>query len=344
MGPVVLVELDDGPDDVGLGRRRADDQARRDLVIRQAFTDQRHHLALPVGEQVEVGNRGGASGPAGELLHKTAGHTRGQQGIAAGHGPYSGHQLGRVRVFHQEAAGADAQRLEDILVKVEGGEDDDADVGEPLVGRDDARRLQAVDAGHADVHEEHVGCSPPCHADRLFAVARLTDDVDVVLGVEQGPETGPHQGLVVGQGDVDHDDRSTGNTARTAYPPPGRGAASRWPPNAAARSRMPGMPLPPPTVDGPAPAPSPSSVTSTTKSSPSAEMRTAAVLAWAWRVTLVRASCTMRYAARSTPGGRAGRRDATSTCTRRPVASAPATRRGRSASPAVGDRGGASPD
>ena len=83
------------------------------------------------------------------------------------------------------------------------------------------------------------------------------------LCVEQAPEAGPHQCLVVRQ---HHPDRhavsstSTGSRAATRNPPPcGRGPASRDPPAAAARSRIPASPCP----RRLAPDPTPSSTIST---------------------------------------------------------------------------------
>src|SRR5258708_487162 len=64
-----------------------------------------------------------------------------------------------------------------------------------------------------------------------------------MLGVEQGPESGPHQGLVVSEQDPDHWVQFTGSRAQTRKPPPGRGPAYSSPPSAATRSCMPVIPL-----------------------------------------------------------------------------------------------------
>ena len=83
-------------------------------------------------------------------------------------------------------------------------------------------------------------------ADRLVAVGGLADHLDAVLGVQQRPEPGPDQRLVVGQQHPDHWSplSSRGRRAWTRKPPPGRGPAVSSPPRAATRSRMPRMPLP----------------------------------------------------------------------------------------------------
>src|SRR5205085_6533808 len=234
---------------------------------------QRHHLTFPIGEQVQVADRRRAAGPAGELADQAAGDAGRQQSITAGHGAHRLHELRRVGVLDEEAAGADAQGLEDVLVEVERGEDDDAHARQALITADDARGLEPVHARHTDVHEEDVGARPPRHAHGLLAVARLTHDLEVVLCAEQGAKAGTHESLIVGQGDADHRFASlasltsltaTGSVARTKKPPAGPGPALSSPPRAAARSRMPGMPLPPPALVEPATIPAPSSSTSTT--------------------------------------------------------------------------------
>src|SRR5436190_13764070 len=149
LGPVAGPELDHGPADVGLGRGRADDQLVGDLVVGQAGRDQPHDLALALGELVELGRGAGLTGPGGELGHQPPGHPGRQQGVAGGDRPDPADQVGRLGVLDQEAAGPDAQGLEHVLVQVEGGEDDDADPGQQLVGGDGPGRLQAVQAGHA---------------------------------------------------------------------------------------------------------------------------------------------------------------------------------------------------
>ena len=67
--------------------------------------------------------------------------------------------------------------------------------------------------------------------------ARLADDLQVVLGVEDHPEPRAHERLVVGDQDADAhaactSSRASGSRARTSNPPSARGPASTSPPNA----------------------------------------------------------------------------------------------------------------
>ena len=95
--------------------------------------------------------------------------------------------------------------------------------------------------GHAHVHQHDVRNVPPGQLDRLRAIRGLADDLDVVLGLQDHPEPGAHQLLIVDHEDTDRPSchrtppvgtaaRSSGSRARTRNPPPGCGPASRSPP------------------------------------------------------------------------------------------------------------------
>ena len=78
------------------------------------------------------------------------------------------------------------------------------------------------------------GRSARAMLDRLAAVGRLADDLDVGLGVEDHPEAVAHQGLVVGDQDADHrrDPRRVEGQARAEARsrPRAAGPASSSPP------------------------------------------------------------------------------------------------------------------
>ena len=92
-------------------------------------------------------------------------------------------------------------------------------------GEDVARRLDAVELGHADVHQHDGRVEARGLLDRLDAVARLGDDVDVGLAREQQAEAGADHRLVVGDEHAD---------AHAPYPLSGRLVVSRKPPPCAA--------------------------------------------------------------------------------------------------------------
>ena len=67
---------------------------------------------------------------------------------------------------------------------------------------DDPRRLGAIDAGQAVVHEDHVGMQPPRLADRRLSVGCLSDDFDVRLFAEQDREGLSHDDVVIDEQDA----------------------------------------------------------------------------------------------------------------------------------------------
>ncbi len=62
----------------------------------------------------------------------------------------------------------------------------------------------AADPGHPDVHEDHVGTVFGGQPDRLLAVRRLADHLDVGRGPQQGGHAGPDEDLVIGHQHPDH--------------------------------------------------------------------------------------------------------------------------------------------
>jgi hypothetical protein len=59
------------------------------------------------------------------------------------------------------------------------------------------RSLDAVAAGHAHVHHDHVGTQPRCERDRLRAVGDAPDDVEALAG-EQLRQACREEVVVVG--------------------------------------------------------------------------------------------------------------------------------------------------
>ena len=63
--------------------------------------------------------------------------------------------------------------------------------------------LDAVDLGHPDVHQDDVGSLAAGQRYRLAPVGRLAGDFHVGDGVDEQPEGGAQQRLVVGEQDAD---------------------------------------------------------------------------------------------------------------------------------------------
>ncbi len=133
-------------------------------------------------------------------------------------------------VLEQETAGARPERGEDVLVEIEGGEDEDPGIA-PRRG-DAPGRLDPVHRGHPHVHQHDVGRELGRQGDRGGAVAGLADDLQVLLRVEDHAEAEADQLLVVGQQYPD---------AHTGSRPPGTVSARPNPP--AAVGGRPGLDL-----------------------------------------------------------------------------------------------------
>ena len=128
-------------------------------------------------------------------------------------------------VLEQEAARAGADRLVDVLVQVEGGEDEDARVGATC--DEISGRLDPVEIGHPDVHQDHVREQTARGLDCLEAVLGLADHLELRPRLEDHPEAAANERLVVSQEDLDG--HSSGKRADTAKPPSARGPAARSP-------------------------------------------------------------------------------------------------------------------
>ena len=77
-------------------------------------------------------------------------------------------------------------------------------VGGSRLAQDLLGRGQTVELRHPDVHQHDLGLDEGRLADRLVAVLGLGDDLDVALGLQDHPEAGAHELLVVGDEDPDH--------------------------------------------------------------------------------------------------------------------------------------------
>ncbi len=104
--------------------------------------------------------------------------------MAGGGGSYGAQQLLAIRALDEVAAGSGSERREHRGAVVV--HRDDEDVGAGKFGEDAAGRLDAVQAGHGDVHENHVGSQPAGQFDGLLPGAGLADQLGLRVGGEDG--------------------------------------------------------------------------------------------------------------------------------------------------------------
>ncbi len=107
----------------------------------------------------------------------------------------------RVDVLVDVPGGAGPQRGDHGAVLGEAGDDEDPGPAALLLER--AQRLDAVDAGHLEVHQDHVGVERAGPGDALGAVGGLADHLDVVLHLQEGAQAAADDLVVVDQQDAD---------------------------------------------------------------------------------------------------------------------------------------------
>jgi hypothetical protein len=105
----------------------------------------------------------------------------------------SAEQVGRLDVLQEEAAGPRAQRLEDVLVSLEGGQDDDPDLRQVVVGGDLSGRFEPVHLRHPDVHEDHVRAVPAGQLHSLPSLGGLSHDLDAAGGLQEDSKARPDE-------------------------------------------------------------------------------------------------------------------------------------------------------
>jgi hypothetical protein len=177
-----------------------------------------------------------------EVLDETPEERGREKRVARRNRPHRADELIARRVFEQESGGSGPHRLVDVLVEVERRQHQHA---RPIpVAKQPPRRLDSIDARHADVHQHHIRAQLARDGNGLAAVPRLADHLEIVLRFEDRPETRPDQRLVVRDEDANHA-VPAGSRARTEKPPSARPPVSSEPPYNRTRSRMPVIPWPP---------------------------------------------------------------------------------------------------
>ena len=79
---------------------------------------------------------------------------------------------------------------------------------------DPPRRDQSARTGHGAVHHDDTRLELRRQPDRLLAVARLADDDDQRIVLEEAPEAAPYQAVIVGEQNSDVSDLDSHRTVR----------------------------------------------------------------------------------------------------------------------------------
>jgi len=131
---------------------------------------------------------------------KIADRSRKQQRVPRGQEPDGTYDLVRTRSLEQESRSSGPQGVKDVVIVVEGGEDEDArgvvDVGEQAAGC-----LDAINGGHADVHQHDIGAQAAHQGRDGRSGLGFADHRDVGLGVDDRPQTAADERFVVDEED-----------------------------------------------------------------------------------------------------------------------------------------------
>jgi len=142
-------------------------------------------------------------------------------------------------VLEQEADGTRVDGVDDEIVVVEGGEDQDR---RGVWLRSNVRGgRDAVATRHSDVHQDDITRRRSDNGHGIDTVSRLADDLDPVPSVQQEPQPGADQLLIIDQHDPGRTQPWHGSTALTTNPDPS-GPAVSDPTASRARSARPANP------------------------------------------------------------------------------------------------------
>src|SRR5690606_34148426 len=99
------------------------------------------------------------------------------------------------------------------------------------LGNNASRRLDTIEARHAQIHQHDVGTMKTRRGDRLFAVAGFTDDFERGFLFEQDAQAFAKERLIVDQQDADGQRSHAGISTSSSNPPPSPEPARTVPPS-----------------------------------------------------------------------------------------------------------------
>ena len=199
-GAVVEVELLHEVGAVGFDGFDGDDELLGDLAVGEAVGDEGEDFAFAFGEAVEAVAGFAFGGALHVVAEDVAGDGGGEVGFAGGGGADAFDKFFGGGVLENVAAAAGAEDFVEVGVIVVHGEGDDADGGEEVV--DASGGGDAVEFGHADVHDDDLGLEFFGEGDGFEAVFGFADDFEVGFGVEEEADAAADDGVVIGEEDV----------------------------------------------------------------------------------------------------------------------------------------------
>ena len=212
---------------MGLDGVLADDQPVGDLGVGQPRASRREHLEFAGREASAARSTAAGRGPVGRSARSAAGDRRREQRVAGGDHADRGQQAGSrdASLSRKPLAPArSAAYTYSSRSKVVSMSD-----ARPGPRRATVRRVASMPSSPGI--RMSISTTSGLRGSRASSTASSPsaaspDDLDVVSALEDHPEPGPDQRLVVDEEDLDHRGAPTGSRARTAYPPSGHRPAS----------------------------------------------------------------------------------------------------------------------
>src|SRR4029077_20003625 len=129
-----------------------------DFAVGASSRDEAEYFELARAELVESLRRHGLClfGVRDVSLDEALGDARSEEGFTCGDEADRGEQLAWLSAFEQEAARSCAECAEDVFVELERREDEHTRFPQRGVGGDLSCCFEAVEFGHADVHQDEV--------------------------------------------------------------------------------------------------------------------------------------------------------------------------------------------
>ena len=189
-------------------------------MLRPPLRDELQDLLLAVRERL-VGIPGAAFRGRGVVAHRLARDRGVEDEAAAGDTADRGDELGPRGLLEDVSRRTRLEEARDVLAVVVLRENEDARVRRDLANLE--RRLETAEPRHRDVHEDDVGAERAADVDRLEAVGRLADDLDVLGRREERAEPLAQERVVV----RDHDPNGGHGAAPPSGPAPGTTGACR---------------------------------------------------------------------------------------------------------------------
>ena len=195
--PISHPELLEDVGEVGLHGALADREGGPDLLVLVAGRHQTHDLQLPLGEPVLVTQRAGVTVTGGglEIGRQQASHARIDPGAAATDGTDRLHERLARRILEDDRPRSQAKGAKMLVFLVRRGQHEH--LGARVDLEDGRNGIEAAPRGHTDVEDQQVGTIAPDVLDDVLGAFEVRDDLEVLLGFQNGAQPLAEQRVVV---------------------------------------------------------------------------------------------------------------------------------------------------